>query len=265
MGTAEGDSRIPAERQEQIIAIIRERGAVRVTELSELFDVSVLTIRRDLDLLETKGILERSHGGAILRQSMRTEPLYTQKEKTLVREKRALARAAAALVEDGDTVFINSGSTNRLVLEELASRKIRIVTNHVGALEILKDSDLEVILVGGYYRPQSRSLVGSFSDHVIRRIFANKAIIGVDGISLKNGLTTPIEQEAEVARLMIEQTSGSVIVTADHTKIGVVSNFSTAPLSRVDFLVTDQMAGDLIDQEALEREGVRLILSVPED
>ena len=257
-----GESLLPAERHHKIISLLKSEGSVRVTELSGMLEVSVLTVRRDLDLLEKKGILERSHGGAILRQTMRTEPLYIQKEKENIREKQALAAEAVKLVEDGDTVFVNSGSTNQQVLLSLAGKKVRIVTSNAFGMEIADgdNPDLEVILCGGTFRPQSRSMVGSFAVDTVRRVFADKAIIGVDGVSMARGITTPVQQEADVAARMIEQTSGLVIVVADHSKIGVVSNFSTASMSMIDYLITDSRASGKLDEERLAKEGVKLIL-----
>ncbi len=252
---------IPEDRRENIISLIRERGAVKVSDLSEFFGVSDLTVRRDLDLLESKGLLERSHGGAVLRKTMASEPSYREKEKYYISEKSAIARAAVNLIEDGDTVFVNSGSTNHLVLRLLAPRKVRVITSHAGGLSEIDDMKMELIVVGGIYRPQSHSLVGVFANESIRRVFAQKAIIGVDGVSLKSGLTTPNEQEAEVTRQMLNQTLGKVIVVADHTKIGVVSNFLSVPAERADILVTDKQGEALIDKDRLEELGLRLILA----
>ena len=186
-----------------------------------MFDVAPLTIRRDLDLLEKKGVLERSHGGAVLRQTMRSEPSYSQKDNFLITEKSELAKAAVALINDGDTVFINSGSTNRQVLEQIAleNRKIRIITNNTWAVDIFRNSDIELHILGGLYRNKARSLCGSFTADALRKVFADKAVIGVDGVSLKHGLTTPAEPEAEASRLMIEHTGGGdIIIAADHFK-----------------------------------------------
>jgi len=250
---------IPAERQERITELIEEKGAVKVTELSDTFAVPVLTIRRDLSVLEERGILERSHGGAILRRKMNKEPSYSEKAKLLVKEKHFIAREATKLIEDGETVFVNSGSTNLQVLQALAGRKIRIITNNIGASDVFEHSEIEFLLTGGTYRPQSRSLVGSFSCSMLKNVFADKSIIGVDGFSLKYGGTTPIEQEAEVVRVMIEQTIGDVIVAADHKKIGIVSNFVSAPLSKIDYLVTDREACELIDKEELKGAKIKLV------
>lgn len=263
MNETANDRMIPAERQKKIIELLKKNGAVKAADLSDMFDVAALTIRRDLDLLEKKGILERSHGGAILRQTMRTEPPYMEKDTQLTEEKKQLAAAAAGLIEDGDTVFINSGSTNRQVLELLAleQKKIRIITNNTWATEILRNTDIELHILGGIYRTQARSLAGSFTADALRKVFADKAIIGVDGVSLKQGLTTPAEAEAEVARLMIEHTSGDVIIAADHSKIGVVSNFLIATLDKVSYLVTDSKAKNILDTEVIEENGTKVVFS----
>jgi DeoR/GlpR family transcriptional regulator of sugar metabolism len=255
------DKIIPAERQKRIIELLKQNGAVKAADLSDIFDVTALTIRRDLDLLEKKGVLERSHGGAVLRQTMRKEPSYLQKDNLLTEEKRKLARAAVSLIEDGDTVFVNSGSTNKQVLELLAEKKVRIITNNTWAIEILRNTDIELHILGGVYRTQARSLAGSFTADALRKVFANKAIIGVDGVSLKHGLTTPAEPEAEVARLMIEQTSCDVIIAADHSKIGVVSNFLISTLDKVSYIVTDSKAEGILDVEEIEKNGTKVIFS----
>ncbi len=263
MNETSGDKLIPAERQKKIIEQLKKSGSVKAAELSEIFDVAPLTIRRDLDILERKGVLERTHGGAVLRQSMRDEPSYSEKDNSLLAEKRDLAKAVVSLIDDGDTVFINSGSTNRHVLEQLASekKKIRIITNNTWAVEIFRNSEIELLILGGFYRTKARSLAGSFTADALRKVFANKAVIGVDGVSIKHGLTTPAEQEAEVARLMIQQTTGDVIIAADHSKIGVVSNFLISRIDSISYIVTDRKALSLIDRDEYEKAGTRVIFS----
>ncbi len=252
---------IPAERQERIHAVLRERGIVKVAELSELLGVSEITIRRDLEVLERKGLLERTHGGAVYTHRMSIEPLYTEKDRIRRPEKQRIGRAAAQLVEEGDTLLINSGSTTLQVIRHLAGRRnIRIITSNLGALLAAQEGDLELILIGGLFRPQSNSLVGPLATLSLQQVCGSKAIIGVDGISFKYGLTTPVLQEAEVARMMIERTQGPIIVVADHSKVGMVSNFITAPLEKVDILVTD---GNLDDdyRKGLEERGLRVIIA----
>ena len=254
---------IPAERRKVIRELVRAQGVVRVADLSAQLDVSEITVRRDLEALEQEGVLERTHGGAIYSQRLRAEPLYTDKDRIHRREKQAIGRAAAALVKDGDTLLINSGSTTLQVIHHLrlsGRQGIKIVTSNVGALAEVLDSDLELILIGGSFRQQSNSLVGPLAVMALERVNANRAFIGVDGVSARHGLTTPILQEAEIAQLMIERTHGPVIVVADHSKVGVIADFVTAPIDRVNILVTDEGFDEEYRAE-LEGRGVEIIIA----
>jgi len=251
---------IPADRRKRIQEIVQQKGVVKVAELSKMFGVSELTIRRDLDILERKDILERTHGGAVYNQRMRIEPLYEQKSRIHRKEKEAIGALTTQIIEDGDTLLINSGSTTREVMKNLKTRKVRIITSNMSALFDISESNVELIFIGGYYRKQSNSMVGSLASLSLQQIYGSKAIIGVDGISIKYGLTTPIMEEAEVARQMIERTPGPVIVVADHSKIGVVSNFITAPLDKVDILVTDEKIDEGYKND-LEKEGIKVLVA----
>ena len=230
---------IPAERRNRILELLRAQGSVRVSTLGELLGVTEVTIRRDLERLERQGLLERTHGGAIHTQRMRLEPLYTEKHLRHQEEKRAIGAVAASLVEDGDTLLINSGSTTLQIFRHLSGKDVRIITSNMGVTLETVGLGLDIMLTGGTYREQSNSLVGPIAILTLQQVYGSKCFIGVDGISPKCGLTTPILQEAEVARTMIERTRGEVIVVADHSKFGVVSNYLTASLDKVDRIVTD--------------------------
>ena len=230
---------LPAERQRRIIDVVRDRHAVRVSTLSDLLGVSEVTVRRDLEDLEHRGLLERTHGGAISTRRMGSEPAYLEAMARDPGAKRAIGQAAAALVEPGDTIFLNGGTTTLQVFRHLDVAGVRVVTNHVGIALEAAGRDVEMLLVGGEYRAPSHSCVGTFACDTVRRVFATKAFVGVEGISLRSGLTTPVADEAELASLMIEQTHGDVTVVADHTKLGTVADFAIAPLDAVSRLVTD--------------------------
>ena len=254
------ESYIPADRQSRIEKLILEQGIVKVTDLSKRFNVTELTIRRDLDVLEKRGILDRTHGGAVLRHRMRIEPLYTEKDRINREAKEAIGRAVNSFVEEGDTLLINTGSTTAQVLRHLSGKKLRVITSNASAVLEVKDADVELILVGGLFRPQSNSLIGGFTQCVLEQVCGSKTILGVDGVSTVYGLTTPVHEEAEVARTMIERTQGPVIVVADHSKMGVVSNFVTAPLSKVNVLITDKEI-DPEFREELELNDVEVIIA----
>lgn len=253
---------IPADRQRQILSLVTQDKVVQVQDLSDRFGVSVLTIRRDLDHLASQGLVERTHGGATLRRSLPIEPAYAQKAAEFPREKHAIAETAASLIEEGDTVFINSGSTTFEVIKALRNHRITIVTNNIDAAWIANEEALfRLIFVGGVYRTRSHSVSGGLSQPIIDQVYANKSIIGVDGFSLSAGLTTPVIEEAETTRSMIDRTVGKVIVVATGNKIGVLSNFSTVEASDIDVLITDAVGGRLLSRQELEEKDIELVIA----
>ena len=242
---------IPASRQQYILSRVQEEGTVNVNQLSEALEVSELTIRRDLDQLAKRGLVERTHGGASLRRNLPVEPDYLQKASEYPLEKNVIGEGVLDLVDEGDTLYINSGTTTLEVIRALVDSKKRltIVTNNIDAAYVCKESEsIRLVLAGGVYRARSHSVSGSLSSLVVEQIWANKAIIGVDGFSVQAGLTTPVLEEAETTRAMIRHTAGKVIVVAAANKIGVVSNYKTVSLEDVDVLVTDEKGAELVNQ-----------------
>jgi DeoR family fructose operon transcriptional repressor len=240
-------SLIPAERHKRIREYLAIHHIAQNAILSELLQVSEATVRRDLEVLEEQGVLERTHGGAALTQRMRLEPTYAHSAQAHADEKRRIGVTAARLIEDGDTIFVNSGTTTTQVIRHIHSRsQVTVITNNVSAAIEAQDAGYDLILLGGSFRSRSNSVVGRFAADALRQVYASKAFIGVDGFSLRHGCTTPIGAEAEIARLMIERTRGTVVVVADHSKWGVVSNFEIAPLDKVHTLVSD----DWLDAQA---------------
>jgi DeoR family fructose operon transcriptional repressor len=232
---------IPAQRRKRIQEFLEIHQIAQSTLLSEMLQVSEATIRRDLDWLEKQGIVERTHGGAALNQRMELEPAYAYSARTHPYEKQAIGATAASLVEDGDTIFINSGTTATQVMRHIRGRaNVTVITNNVSAALEAQDADFELILLGGSFRSRANSVVGHFAGDMLRKIYASKAFIGVDGVNLKYGCTTPVSAEAEIARLMIERTHGSVVVVTDHSKWGIVSNFEIAQLDQIHMLITDE-------------------------
>ncbi len=231
---------IPAQRHERIRERLEASKVVSNTELSDLLGVSEATIRRDLEWLEEQGILERTHGGAILSQRMKLEPEYAARELAHPEEKSIIGAAAAALIEEGDTIFINSGTTTTEVIRHIPSgAKVTVVTNNLSAAMQVHEVGFELIMLGGTFYPRSNAVVGHFAAENLRQMNANKTFIGADGMSLKYGYTVPSNPEAELVHLMIERTRGQVIVVADYSKWGVVSNFEVARIDQIHILVTD--------------------------
>lgn len=232
---------IPAQRREKIQEYLTIHQIARTADLCELLDTSEATVRRDLEWLEKKGVLERTHGGATLNQRMILEQAYQQRAQHHPDEKRRIGELAASLIEEGDIVFINSGTTATQVLQHIRSNSnIMVITNNVSAVMELGEPGFRYHLTGGEFQPRSNSLAGRFARDNLSLVYANKAIIGVDGISLKHGCTVPTDGEAEVVRKMIERTRGPIIIVADYSKWGVVSNFPIADIQEIDKLVTDE-------------------------
>ena len=201
--------------------------------------VSEITIRRDLILLEKKKLLERTHGGAISNKRLFKEVNYSNRSNVELENKESIAKIAAELINDGDTIFINGGSTTFHVFRYINKKNVKVITTNPGCLNQIKDSEIELILAGGRYYPKSNAFYGGFTNDIINQVNANKAILGVHGISCIHGLTTPMQHAAETTKLMINRTRGDIIVVADHSKIGLVSDYVTSPVNRITTLITD--------------------------
>jgi DeoR/GlpR family transcriptional regulator of sugar metabolism len=240
---------IPAQRRERIHEFLAVHQIARTADLCDLLETSDATVRRDLEWMEQKGILERTHGGAILSQRMIFEQEYQLRAQHHPEEKKRIGELAASLIEEGDIVFINSGTTATQVLAHIPSNsRITVFTNNVNAALELGEPGFHYYMIGGEFQPRSNSLAGRFAMDNLNQIYANKVILGVDGISIKHGCTVPSNAEAEVVRCMIERTKGQVIIAADHSKWGVVSNFQVSSMDEIDKLVTD----DKFDASAVD-------------
>lgn len=256
-------SLIPAQRRDRIQEYLAIKRIARTADLCDLLEASEATVRRDLEWLEQEGILERTHGGAILSQRVTFEPGYQQRAQTNPEEKRSIGALAASLIEKDDIVFINSGTTTTQVIRHTrADPSISIFTNNLsGALEV-GEPGFQYYLVGGEFQPRSNSLAGRFAMENLGQVYATKCILGVDGVSVRHGCTVPSNAEAEVMRQMIKHTKGEIIIVADHSKWGVVSNFQIAAIEEVDKLITD-VAFDPSTFELLEAHGVQVLIAAP--
>jgi DeoR family transcriptional regulator, fructose operon transcriptional repressor len=251
----------PAERQGRILEILSDQRAVRVTFLSEILGVSEMTIRRDLERLEVKGLLSRTHGGAILKQHLIEEPLYVNNASANTEEKMRISRAAAAMIQPGETVFLSSGTTAAKVLSHVDPElQARVITHNLGAVSEAQGTSLELILLGGVCRPRSNTLEGPVPVEVVGNFHASRFIIGVDGFSLEEGVTTPSVGLAAVERAMIRQTRGEVVVLADRSKIGVIGDVVICSLNDVQTVITDEGVDDDVRHEMLRR-GLRVIVA----
>jgi DeoR/GlpR family transcriptional regulator of sugar metabolism len=251
---------IPAERRRLIVELLQERRAVRVSSLSEDLGVSEMTIRRDLERLESEGLLVRTHGGAVLGRRMAEEAPYVENVSTNAEQKRRIAERAATLIEPGETIFLSAGTTAAQVLRHVdPALRARVITHNGGALAEAQDLSLEIIIVGGQYRPRSNAVEGPLGVEQIARFHASRMLLGVDGFDLDEGLTTPTLGIASSERAMIEHTRGEVVVLADHSKVGVVADVVICGLERIDTVIVDDGVSQAVRDE-IEARGVTCIV-----
>lgn len=249
------------ERLQRIVEAVRENGQVTVAELSHRFGVSDVTIRRDLRELATGGLLRRAHGGAVPGTPVPLEPPVIQRMLQERIQKEQIGRAAAALVDDGESVFIGSGSTTAYVSRHLVDRKnLTVVTNALNiATELATAEEITMIVTGGMMRASELSLVGHIAEQALREVRVDKVIMGMRAISLEAGMTNDYLPEVMTDRTIIEMPP-ELILVADHTKFGKVASAYVAPVERMTTLVTDPET----DPETLARlreMGIRVIVA----
>ncbi len=248
------------ERLQKIAGYVQSNTRASVHKLCELFGVSESTVRRDLNELEKRQLLKRTHGGAVCLESVGFEPTYSEKEDQYREEKQSIAERAAALIEDGDSLIIDSGTTTLYLVPHLARFKhLTVVTNSVHLLQQLSIyPGITLMATGGTLRPNTMALVGPVAEQFLSRIRVDKAFIATNGIEKSMGLTTPNITEASVKERMM-QVAEQVFVLADHSKVGRVSFARFGSLSDIDGCITSDLITGEQRQEFANR-GVRLYL-----
>ena len=235
--------KIAAQRQKIIVDKIRVGTPVNVGEFSRELGVSTMTIRRDLEKLEKGGMLTRTHGGAVpVSQATEAneEPSFAEKMNKFSEEKMMIAKKAAELIKEGDTILLGAGTTITALAKLLKGRQnLTVVTNTVNvAMELAQSEGIELILTGGNIRTKSYALVGPLAERVFREIHVKKVFLGVNSISIEHGLSTPDMTEAYTNAQMIDS-ADELIVLADHSKFGQGALSRFADISAIDTLITD--------------------------
>ncbi|MEQ9720977.1 DNA-binding transcriptional regulator YciT [Yersinia alsatica] len=234
-------------RQQSIIQLVNDRQRISVSELAQASQVSEVTIRQDLNLLEKRGLLKRVHGSAVALQSDDVDV----RMMTHFATKQKLANHAASLVNDGETIFIESGSSNALLAHKLAQRPgITLVTVSGYIARQLKDSACEVILLGGIYQKKSDSMVGPLTQLCLRHVHFSKAFIGIDGYQPNAGFTGRDMLRAEVINSVLAKGAENIIL-ADASKFGQVHQNSLAPLSSISRVITDNRLPTIYQQQLI--------------
>ena len=243
------------ERQREILAVLAEKGSVRVTELAVRFDVTEETVRRDLDKLESDGKLARSHGGAVAQGE--SEMPHWKREFVNTQEKEAIAREAAKWVEEGDTLILDASTTSWFLAKRLPEVPLTVITNCMHVAMVLGErSDCKVISPGGTLASASMSFVGSEAQLALRRYSARRLFMSCRGFDLQRGACDVSEEQAMVRRVMME-ISDEHILMVDSSKLGSRSLSVIAPPTAFTRVITDERA-DAEWCAELEQLGVSL-------
>lgn len=256
---------LATERQDQIERFIREHRRATVGELSHFFKVSEPTIRRDLEKLEGSGKVRRSHGGALALESAAPEPPVLQRLQVCPEEKFQIGQVAAHLIQDGDTIFLGSGTTTLEVARNLAGkRNLTVITNALTvANQLAANEDITLIMTGGVLRHSETSLTGHLVEQTLKELRADKVFISIRSISLEEGLTSDDFLETLTDRAILGF-ARQVILVADHTKFDKTSTVRVAPITAVQTIVTD----DKVPPETIRQLGelgIQVIQATTED
>ena len=248
------------ERRREILGLLHRDGRVLVKDLARHFCISQITIRKDLEFLDGQGIIQRTHGGALSVQAgALLDPTLREKEKLHRKQKTLIALAAVRLVEEGQSVLLDSGTTTTAIARALKDKsQLTVITNAINIAAELAGTHIEVILTGGMLRKNSFSLVGPLAERTLRQLSADILFLGVDGFDTKAGLFTPNLLESEVNRAMVEITRRTIAV-CDSSKFGRRSLCNIMPVTAVHEVITDKQIPKA-DLYALKEAGVKVTL-----
>ena len=249
------------ERWQAILGILAESGRIRVAALAARLNVSEATVRRDLEAMQGLGMLQRTHGGAMLTKPTAFEISFDESQGWAQAEKCAIGRRAAQLVQEGETIIIESGSTTLELARNLGEiRKLTVLTNSLAICkELSANEGIEILVLGGSLRRQSASLVGSWVAETLRNVRVDKAFLGANGLSASFGISAPNPYTAESRKAMIAA-ARTCIALADHNKLGVETLYRVAPLDVLDILVTDTQT---VEEQlvAIREAGVEVLIA----
>jgi DeoR family fructose operon transcriptional repressor len=247
------------ERRNKILEYILEHKKATVTQLCGIFKVSIATIRNDLRELENNTLLTRTHGGAIVRSRTKDELDLNQRRVQNVQEKQRIAVSALNLVEDGDTIILDGGTTVT-ELAKILKRKINltVITNDLGVALIVEDMPVNLILLGGIVRNNFHCALGAAGIKMLSEVSADKVFFGANCFSVEKGATVPDMLLAETKKAMIAS-AAKVFILCDSSKFGKNSLAQFATLSQIDVLVTDQISDSM--KEKLEENDIDVVIA----
>lgn len=249
------------QRHQYILDQLKKNSYARVVDLAEQLGVSVVTIRKDLRVLESRNLLHRTHGSASPSRSNVVDLPVQEKSEINIEKKNAIARAANELIEDGDSILLTSGSTIEAFAKILRPKgSLNVVTPSIRVgIYLSEKENVEVMMLGGKLIVKSLSVRDAYTEEGLKYVRCSKAFFSCDGFDAEGGITTAFEAEARVTNSMLN-VADEVILLADSTKLGKSGFGRICDMSRVDVLITDD-ALPLALKERFEEEGVRVIIA----
>jgi Transcriptional regulators of sugar metabolism len=248
-----------SERQNIILKHLQEKESVRVDELTKEFGVSKVTIRTDLDSLEQKGLLVRTHGGAMASEKQSFVRLITNTINESPNEKDLICREAARLIESGDTIILDNGSTTVHLATYIRNKNLTVATGSLLAMERLADdASVELIMLGGILRRYSMGAIGPMVKNCLQQFHSRWLFMGASGMSVEGGITCTNLIEAETKQAMLKS-ADLVCLLADSSKMGKVSFAKVCQWDEIDYLITDKI--DEKSKKAIEEMGVEVIIA----
>lgn len=217
------------ERHNIILDLLREKGVIKIIDLIEATNTSESTIRRDLTYLESINALKRIHGGATLPKGRLIEPSYSEKEVQSVDEKKIIAKYAASLIEDGDSVYLDAGTSTYEMIQYIDKNNIVVVTNGLKHINALIDKNINAYILGGKIKNTTKAVIGSDALKSLEKFRFDKCFLGINGIHIECGFTTPDSEEAMLKENAIKHSRQSFVL-ADESKFGEVSFVKVADL-----------------------------------
>lgn len=254
------DGMMAEERRTQILQIVRSAGRVRVNGLASRFNTSAVTIRSDLNELHQRGLVLRSHGGAVLPDTILRESPVHERLKAHSDEKRRIGAMAATLINNGETIILDSGTTTLEIARQIKKKSgLQVITNGVNiAAELLDARDVQVFIVGGTVRGESASISGHFTEEMFEQFSADKLFLSGAGCDLDFGISGANLEETMVNRAMI-RIAREIILVADSSKFSKRSMSRIAPFSQIDTVISNTSLDEEV-QEKLRATGCNLIL-----
>ncbi|AOH56192.1 transcriptional regulator [Peribacillus muralis] len=251
---------LPLERQKKIIELLTIRKVMKLAELTEELQVSIETLRRDMNLLTRQGKIEKIYGGVKLAQSKFGESMIEERMFSQVREKERIAQKCSEYIHDGDCIYIDSGSTTYQIAKYIKQKKkLTVITNSIPVVNELLHSEIEILIIGGKVRQNEQSIVAFDYLFNFSELNIAKAFICASGITIEKGISDYNLEEANTRKKIIEL-SQQVYVAADSSKFGKDVTIGIAPMDKIDYIVTD----DYLHQDFISSftdTGTHLLLS----